>query len=94
MLTPPHAEGGIGAVRVEVRGWYNEARHVEVIGVSDRIANIAGTIAAASARGVVAGGFASGVRVIGDTDSPNDHVLSAVVEAGIHLREFVGTSSH
>ena len=94
MLTPPHAEGGIGAVRVEVRGWSNESRHVEVIGVSDRVANIAGTIAAASARGVVAGGFASGVRVIGDVDSPNQQMLNAVLDAGIHLREFVGTSAH
>ena len=94
MLTPPHAEGGIGAVRVEVRGWRHESRHVEVIGVSDRVAHIAGTIAAASARGVVAGGFASGVRVVGDTDSPNERILDAVVEAGVHLREFVGTSSN
>ncbi|MFZ9795356.1 MAG: NAD(P)-binding domain-containing protein [Ilumatobacteraceae bacterium] len=94
MLTPPHAEGGIGALRVEVRGWRNDSRHVEVIGAADRVAHIAGSLAAACARGVVTGGFASGARVVGDSDSPNNAMLQAVVDAGIHLREFVGTSSH
>jgi hypothetical protein len=27
-------------------------------------------------------------------DSPNQQMLNAVLEAGIHLREFVGTSAH
>jgi hypothetical protein len=34
------------------------------------------------------------VRVVGDADSPNQQMLNAVLEAGIHLREFVGTSAH
>lgn len=93
MLTPPHPEGGIGALRVEVRGWRNDSRHIEVVGAADRMANLAGTVAAATARGVAIGGFASGVRVLGDSDSPNDAIFDAVCKAGIQLREFVGTSS-
>jgi hypothetical protein len=27
-------------------------------------------------------------------DSPNQQMLNAVLDAGIHLREFVGTSAH
>jgi hypothetical protein len=57
------------------------------------MANLAGTVAAATARGVAIGGFASGVRVLGDSDSPNDAIFDAVCKAGIQLREFVGTSS-
>jgi hypothetical protein len=94
MLTPPHAEGGIGALRVEVRGWRNQARHVEVIGAADRVANLASAVAFAAARSVIAGGFSSGVRVLGDEESPNDAVLHDVLDAGVRLSEFVGTSSH
>lgn len=93
MLAPPHPEGGIGALRVEVRGWRGGARHIEVVGASERVANLAGSMAAACARGVVSGGFSSGVRVVGDDDSPNDLLLSQVLESGVHLREFVGNSS-
>jgi hypothetical protein len=94
MLTPPHAEGGTGALRVEVRGWRNQARHVEVIGAADRVANLASAVAFAAARNVIAGGFSSGVRVLGDEESPNDAVLHDVLDAGVRLSEFVGTSSH
>ena len=94
MLTPPHAEGGTGALRVEVRGWRNQARHVEVIGAADRVANLASAVAFAAARNVIAGGFASGVRVLGDEESPNDAVLHDVLDAGVRLSEYVGTSSH
>ena len=91
MLTPPHAEGGIGALRVEVRGWRGGERHVEVMGVAERLAQIAGVVAGASARSVAAGGFASGVRTLGDTESPNDVLLDEVLATGLQVREFVGT---
>ena len=81
-------------MRVEVRGWLGGSRHVEVVGVADRVAQIAGVLAAATARGVVAGGFGSGVRVLGDDDSPNDDVLREVAAGGIRLREFVGSATN
>jgi hypothetical protein len=92
MLVPPHAEGGTGALRVEVRGWRGESRHVEVVGVADRVAHVAGAVAACAARGVVVGGFASGVRVLGDDDSPNVTLLREVIDGGVRLREFVGSA--
>ncbi|MFM8906619.1 MAG: hypothetical protein ACKOIZ_03230, partial [Actinomycetota bacterium] len=92
MLTPPHAEGGVGALRVEVRGWRNDARHVEVVGVADRLASVAGKIVATTARQVVAGGFASGVRVLGDDESPNDTLIDEIVSSGVHLHEFIGSA--
>jgi hypothetical protein len=92
MLTPPHAEGGIGALRVEVRGWRDDARHVEVVGIADRVSHIAGLVAATVARKVIAGEFASGARVLGDDDSPNVAILNDVVEDGLRIQEFVGSA--
>jgi hypothetical protein len=49
MLRPPHAEGGIGAVRVEVRGRRGAVRDVAVLGAMDRPAVAAGAVAAVAA---------------------------------------------
>jgi saccharopine dehydrogenase-like NADP-dependent oxidoreductase len=46
MLRPPPPEGGVGAVRVEVRGWRGAARVVQVFGAIDRPALAAGAVAA------------------------------------------------
>ncbi|MEY4401660.1 MAG: hypothetical protein RL072_1525 [Actinomycetota bacterium] len=92
MLTPPHAEGGIGALRVEVRGWRDQARHVEVVGIADRVAHVAGLVAATAARKVISGEFASGARLLGDQDSPNVALLNDLVEDGLRIQEFVGSA--
>ena len=49
MLRPPHAEGGVGAVRVEARGRVGEERRVLVFGAVDRPAVAAGAVAASTA---------------------------------------------
>ncbi|MBK9179907.1 MAG: Gfo/Idh/MocA family oxidoreductase [Acidimicrobiales bacterium] len=49
MLRPPHPEGTVGAVRVEVRGRRGRAREVAVLGAVDRPAVSAGTVAALAA---------------------------------------------
>ena len=67
MLRPPHPEGEVGAVRVEVRGRRGQAREVVVLGGIDRPAVAAGAVAAVSVlwaiggamRGPGAGGLAS-----------------------------------
>ncbi len=46
MLSPPHKEGGIGALRVEARGSRNGVRHVEIVGMAERIASVAAAVAA------------------------------------------------
>jgi saccharopine dehydrogenase-like NADP-dependent oxidoreductase len=46
MLRPPHPEGGLGAVRVEVRGHRGASRAVHVLGAMDRPAVAAGAVAA------------------------------------------------
>ncbi len=55
MLRPPHPEGALGAVRVEVRGRIGGAVDVQVLGAVDRPAVAAGVMAAAAARAAVRG---------------------------------------
>jgi saccharopine dehydrogenase-like NADP-dependent oxidoreductase len=49
MLRPPHPEGMLGAVRVEVRGRRGPAHDAQVFGAIDRPAVAAGTVAAVAA---------------------------------------------
>jgi saccharopine dehydrogenase-like NADP-dependent oxidoreductase len=55
MLRPPHPEGGLGAIRVEIRGRLGGAVEVRVFGAIDRPAVAAGIVAAAAARATVLG---------------------------------------
>jgi saccharopine dehydrogenase-like NADP-dependent oxidoreductase len=58
MLRRPHAEGMIGAVRVEVRGRRGQVRDTRVLGVIDRPGVAAGTVAAVAAVEAAAGRLA------------------------------------
>jgi saccharopine dehydrogenase-like NADP-dependent oxidoreductase len=49
MLRPPHPEGGLGAVRVEVRGRGAEGISVEILGAMDRPGIAGGAVAALTA---------------------------------------------
>ena len=91
MMAPPHAEGGMGSVRVEVRGWRSGSRVVEILGVAERVAQIAGVVAGSTAHEVVTGGISShGVATLGSPEMPNSQILRNVQGAGIHLHKFVG----
>ena len=46
MLTPPHSEGGVGAIRVELRGRKNGVQENIVFGVAERPAVAAASVAA------------------------------------------------
>jgi hypothetical protein len=49
MLRPPHPEGLIGAVRVEVRGWLDGRAETKILGVAVAPAVAAGAVAARAA---------------------------------------------
>ena len=92
MMSPPHAEGGMGSVRVEVRGWKAGARGVEIVGVAERVAQIAGVVAGSVAHEIATGGITrAGVVTLGSSDVPNSRLLATVQRAGIQLHEFVGS---
>ena len=55
MLIPPHAEGGTGAIRVELRGRRGSAQHVVAFGTAARPAVAAAAVAALTVEWVLAG---------------------------------------
>jgi len=90
MLAPPHREGGVGGLRVEVRGTRQGARQVEVVGVAEKVALVAGAVAAQTALVLVRGGIAPGVHSLGQAGLPNADILDGVMAAGVTLHQFVG----
>ncbi len=93
MLSPPHADGGAGGLRVEVRGSRGGERVTDVLGASGRPGVIAGTVAGVMATALLDGLItATGVVVPGSVDLPNDDLLNRVRDAGVVISEFVGPS--
>jgi hypothetical protein len=94
MLSPPNAEGGMGAVRIEVRGHRGAAREVVVAGVAERLAQIAAVVAASTARQLVAlpDAFTPGGQVLGEPFVPNEAILASAVHSGLRIHRFVGST--
>jgi hypothetical protein len=92
MLRRPHPEGGIGAIRVEVRGTRGPARDERILGAVDRPAVAAAAVAAVAARWVLegrvlragAGGLASLAEPI--------PFLAALAERGVKAAAFEGAA--
>jgi hypothetical protein len=90
MLSPPHAEGTLGGLRVEVRGVRAGTRHVEIVGIAERVATITGSVAAQAARALSKGLVEPGVHNLGQDAVPNDFILDGVLDSGTILHQFVG----
>jgi len=94
MLSPPHREGGVGAVRVEVRGdGLDGGRCTLIAGVAELV----GTAAAATAIGFVTaiarGSVAVGVVRPGDAALDTVGLLATIADVGVRLQEFTGVPS-
>jgi hypothetical protein len=92
MLSPPHREGGIGALRVEVRGARGGAREAVIAGVAERAASVAAAVAAAVATSIVDGWWRPdpGAVVLGQADCPTERLLAEITRRGPRLQEYVG----
>ena len=91
MLSPPHIEGGIGAVRVEARGRDGAgARVTDVIGVAELIGTATAATAAAMATYVATGQARPGVITASDPDVPAASILRNLLRYGVRLQEFTG----
>jgi hypothetical protein len=90
MLAPPHAEGTLGGLRVEVRGVRAGMRHVEIVGIAERVATITGSVAAHAARALSKGLVPPGVHNLGQDEVPNDFILDGVLDSGTILHQFIG----
>ncbi|MFM7258129.1 MAG: hypothetical protein ACKO1E_06015 [Acidimicrobiaceae bacterium] len=90
MLIPPRAEGGMGGLRVEVRGTKNGERVVDVVGVAERVGQVAGVVSGCVARSISVGEITQpGAFVLGELSLPNEALLSRVMASGVQAHAFV-----
>jgi saccharopine dehydrogenase-like NADP-dependent oxidoreductase len=90
MLRPPHAEGRIGGLRVEVRGRRGQTHDTIVLGAVDRPAVAAGTVAAVTARWVAQGeGLTTGAVGLASLVEPL-RFLHELARAGVRAAVFEG----
>lgn len=90
MMIPPQAEGGMGGLRVEVRGMKSGARLVDVIAVAERVGQVAGVVAATTARAIYKQDIKDiGAHVLGEKSMPSSLLLTQICSAGINLHSFV-----
>jgi saccharopine dehydrogenase-like NADP-dependent oxidoreductase len=91
MLRPPHPEGTVGAVRVELRGWVGGAADSVIVGAVGRPGLVAGTVAAIATRWALAGrlarpGAAGLAELVGDPAA----FLREMTERGTPVAVFEG----
>ncbi len=90
MLIPPRAEGGMGGLRVEVRGTKNGERVVDVVGVAERVGQVAGVVGGCVARSISVDEISQpGAFVLGELSLPNEVLLSRVLACGVQAHSFV-----
>lgn len=89
MLRPPHPEGAIGAVRVELRGIRNGEHTAVVFGAIDRPAVAAGAVAAVVAIHFAEGSGAPGAYGLGELAAPAD-ILRELARRGVKVARFYG----
>jgi hypothetical protein len=93
MLRPPHPEGVIGAVRVEVRGRRGSGRDVRVLGAIDRPAIAAGAVAAVAVLWTSAGRLArSGAAGLGELVDDPVPFLHELARRGVKAAVFEGAA--
>ncbi len=93
MLTPPHAAGDIGAVRVEVRGAAADGARLTVIaGASGPTSDLAAVVATACIEACIAGTVEPGVHLVGAPELHPAALLRRVVALGVRLQEFTGVA--
>jgi hypothetical protein len=94
MLSPPHREGGVGAVRVEVRGTdAGGARVTSIVGIAELVATATAATASAFAVEALNGRLPAGVSRAGDANLDTTGILRTVGQLGVRLQEFTGVPS-
>jgi hypothetical protein len=64
---------------------------VEIAGIAERIAQLAGVVSAASAHAIATSAVTvHGARVLGEPELPNAALLELVLASGVRLHQFVG----
>ncbi|MEL7158969.1 MAG: hypothetical protein AAFN30_20580 [Actinomycetota bacterium] len=90
MLRPPHADGGPGALRVEVRGRAGRSVETIILGVIDHPSVVTGIVAAVVAQEVGAGRVDPGARGLASWPDPA-RILGLLWPLGVRVASFDGT---
>jgi hypothetical protein len=91
MLSPPHREGGVGALRVEARGHdVAGARVTMIAGIAELIGTAAAAVAAAFVIELDAGTLSPGSIVSGDDTLPTASLLASIQRGGVRFQSFTG----
>ena len=91
MLAPPHAEGGVGAVRVEVRGTDAAGGRVALIaGTAEMVGTSAAATATAFSLAALAGELPSGLVTSADARLDTTALLHQMERFGVRVQEFTG----
>ncbi len=94
MLRPPHPEGGVGAVRVEVRGGDSAgARQTLIVGIAEQVASAAAATATAFTSAILDGALPSGVITPADDRLDTIGLLHTIERLGVRIQEFTGIPS-
>jgi len=94
VLSPPHREGGVGAVRVEVRGSDESGGRCTLIaGAAELVGTATAATAIAFASAAVEGRLEPGVVRAGDPSLDTVALLRTVSAVGVRLQEFTGVLS-
>ena len=94
MLARPHQEGGVGAVRVELRGADpTGARHTMVAGIAEMVGTASAATAAAYVEMIRSGKLRNGLVLPGDAEVDTTELLHLVQRFGVRLQEFTGVAS-
>ena len=93
MLSPPHASGSIGSVRVEARGADTDGGRVAVIaGAAGHTGELAAAVCAATVLQILAHGLAPGVHTPGGQSMDGLDLLHHATELGVRVQEFTGVA--
>ena len=93
MMRAPHSEGGIGALRVELRGVDLRGERVSLVrGVAEQVGTASAAVASVFAEAVVDGLLGPGLTLAGDPVVAQQHLLRRVVARGIRLQEYSGSA--
>jgi hypothetical protein len=91
MLRPPHPEGGVGALRVEVRGANSAGgRECLIVGVAELVGTATAATAAAFATLAAERALPNGLVVAGQHDAPTLELLRRIEAFGVRPQEFTG----
>ena len=93
MLTPPHASGDLGSVRVEARGAAADgSRHTVIAGASGATADLAASVCAATVTQLLLQGAPGGVWSLADATLEPLRVLHHATRLGVRVQEFTGVA--